>query len=196
MKLSILVVIVLRLFAITWAVRGGIGLLTALGTAQTFHSSPLGRVLETSMMFAVPAAYVFLAFVAWVFAEAISRRVVGAVDVDLGLSLITAENLYALGFLGIGLHYSLANLATSIHWLHYIVVHRAGQSVIDGRDGHALYDVTSALIPCVAGTVIAMLSPKLGRRLARSIDRLEKRHPGQSVSGETTSSEESGPDRD
>lgn len=169
MKLSILVIIILRLFAITWAVRCGTGLIGTLGLPGLMTSGVRIDLLQMALQFAVPTFYGLFAILAWIFAEAISRRVVGAVDLPLGFGEIRPENLYTLGLLGMGLYYALANLAGTINWLHYLAANRAGQTLLEGEKGLSLYEVSSVMIPFAAGTVIAVLSPKLGRKLARSM---------------------------
>jgi hypothetical protein len=169
MKLSILVIVVLRLFAITWAVRCGAGLISTLGLSRIMPVGVSAAPLQVALQFAVPVFYGLFAVLAWNFAESISRRVVGAVDSELGFSEVRPENLYTLGLLGMGLHYALANLAGTINWLHYLAANRAGQTLLEGEEGLSLYEVSSVMIPFAAGAVIAVLSPKLGRKLARSM---------------------------
>jgi hypothetical protein len=173
MKLSLLVIVVLRLFALWCGVLFVFGLLTGLGMAGVLSSGGGADLLQLVVPLVKPVVHGIFAVVAWIFSESIARRVVGGIDVEVGLAQIQPENLYALGFLGVGLYHALVNLASTVNWLHYIVVNKAGQALVNGQDGLSLYEVTSVMFPCVAGTAVAMLSAKLGRRLARSIDARE-----------------------
>lgn len=168
MKLSILIIVVLRLFAIVWVVKCGLALLAALGMTRLMPATSGIDLMQIILQFLPPIFYGIFATLAWVFAEKIARRVVGAMDSSLSFSEIKPENLYTLGFLGIGLYYALGNLAKTIHWLHYLAINRAGQAMIYGQDGLSIYEINAVIIPCVAGAALAILSPKLGAKLARS----------------------------
>ena len=168
MKLSILVVVVLRIFAIVWAVRFCVGMIGALGVSGIITSRGGLDLLQIAIQFAVPVFFGLFAILAWMFAGAISRRVVGAVDSEIRFSDVTPENLYTLGLLGLGLYYALGYLAGTINWLHYLAANRAGSALAAGTDGLSLYDVTSVMIPFAAGVAIAVLSPRLGAKLARA----------------------------
>jgi len=110
MKLSILIVVVLRLFAIMWAVRfciGVLGVLGVLGMSGLMSSEGGPELLQVAIQFAIPAFYGIFSLLAWIFAASISRRVVGAVDSELRFSDVNAGNLYTLELLGVGLYYAL-----------------------------------------------------------------------------------------
>jgi len=170
MKLSIVGIVVLRLFAIGWAVRCVVGVLGAAGVLGVMPSGDLMLdVMQVVVRFAVPTAYGIFAVVAWLFAAGISRRVVGATDPEMGFGELRAEDLYGVGILVIGLYFALGHLAESINWLHYLVANEAGQALLDGRDDLSLYELTTVVIPCAVGAALACLAPKLGRKLARSI---------------------------
>lgn len=88
---------------------------------------------------------------------------------------MTAENLYTLAILGFGLYYAIGHLADTLNWIHYLILNRAGQALVNQEGGLSLYDVTSKMIPCVAGAALAILSPKIAKRLvsaglARKVD--------------------------
>jgi hypothetical protein len=166
MKLSLLIAIVLRLFSIYWAVACIVGALTSIGMVGMMSTSGMSSVLQGAIQFAVPVVYGIMALLAWIYARSISLRVVAEHDTHLSFCEVTAENFYTLGVLGFGLYYSIGNIAATINWIHYLIVNRAGQALVNQAAGLSLYDVTSVAIPCIAGAAIAILSPKIGKRLA------------------------------
>ncbi len=167
-----------------WAVRFWIGVLGALGMSGIMSPGGGLNLLQIAIQFAAPVFYGLFALLAWIFAGTIARRVTGAVDSELRFSDVTPENLYTLGLLGMGLYYALGNLAGTINWLHYLAANGAGQAMLDGTDGLSLYEVTSVMIPFAAGAAVAVLSPKMGAKLARAgtpprINQAEDDTPGQ-----------------
>lgn len=166
MKLSLLIAVVLRLFSIFWAVFCFVGVLTNIAMVGVTSTSGASGVPDKAIPFVVPVFYGILALVAWFFARSISQRIVAEHDAHLSFSEVTAENFYTLGVLGLGLYYAIGNLAATVNWIHYLMINRAGQSLVHQTNGISLYDITSVAIPCVAGAAIAILSPKIGKRLA------------------------------
>jgi hypothetical protein len=175
MKLSILVAVVIRLFAIYWSVTCVLGFLSGIGIVSMMFPSNTPDVLQAAIPFIVPIVYGTMALLAWIFAGTISLRVVGQNDPKLQFNEVTAENLYTLGILGFGLYYAIGHLADTLNWIHYLILNRAGQALVNQEGGLSLYDVTSKMIPCMAGAALAILSPKIAKRLvsaglARKVD--------------------------
>ena len=168
MKLSLLIAIILRLFSIYWAVTFVVGVLASLGVIGLTSGNGLSGSLELVARLAVPFFYGTISLLAWIFARVISLKVLGENDTEVSFSAITAENFYTLGVLGFGLYHSIGNLAATLNWIHFLILHRAGQSMADQASGHSLYDVSSAAVPCVAGLALAILSPKIGKRIAKA----------------------------
>jgi hypothetical protein len=168
MKASIIVTIVLRLFAIQWVVTGVVGLLGVLGYSTTFPVGSEARVVYWFQMLVVPVCYIFLALAAWFFAALIAKCVVPNSDPELGMVSVSARDLYGLGILVVGITAFLSHLAPMLNWVHYLVLNRAGEALMQGRNGLSFYDVTKEAIPCIGGALLAIASPKIGARLART----------------------------
>lgn len=165
MKLSTLVAVVMRLFAIYWSVACVVGILSSIGMVSIMFQGRTPDVLQAALQFTAPVIYGTMAFLAWIFADAISARVVGENDPKLQFNQVTTENFYTLGVLGFGLYYAIGHFAATVNWIHYLILNRAGQALVNQEGGLSLYNVTSEIIPCVAGAAIAILSPKIGNRL-------------------------------
>lgn len=168
MRASIIVTIVLRLFAVQWAVTGVVSLLGILGYSTTFPSDSEAQVVYRLQILAVPVSYMVLALAAWFFAASVAKRVVPSSDPELGMIGISARDLYGLGILVVGITAFLSHLATMLNWFHYLILNRAGEALMQGRNGLSFYDVTKEVVPCVGGAILAFASPKIGARLART----------------------------
>ena len=168
MKSSTIVTIVLRLFAIQWVVTGVVGVLGILGYSTAFPSDSEARVVYWLQMLAGPVCYIFLASAAWFFALLVAKRVVPISDPELGMVSVSARDLYGLGILVVGITAFLTHLAPMLNWVHYLVINRAGDALMRGRNGLSFYDVTKEMIPCIGGAILAFSSPKIGSRLARA----------------------------
>lgn len=168
MRLSSIVVIVLRLFAVYWAAAFLINFVGVL--ALTGFSLREGETIWETLSLLSPmlpsAIYLLLAILAWVFSGKLARRVTKDVDGEIAMSEIRTENLYAFGILLVGLSSFLTHLGGSLSWLYYLAVNQAGDALLKEEEGLSLYDVASQFIPCAAGLYFAILSPKFGRRLA------------------------------
>lgn len=168
MRASTIVTIVVRLFAIQWAATGIVGLLAILGDRTSFPSDSEARVVYWLQILAVPVCYVFMASAAWLFAAQVAKRVVPNADPELGLVSVTARDLYGLGILVVGITAFLSHLAPMLNWVHYLVLNRAAEALMRGRNGLSFYDVTKEVVPCIGGALLAFASPKIGVRLART----------------------------
>jgi hypothetical protein len=168
MKLSIVVAVILRMFAIVWMVNGIFSL------ATSFHYS-WGKLGQTNswashlLPFIQPGAYLLFACVAWVFAAGVTRMVVGKNDPHISVPEIGTANLYSLGFLIVGLTYCLDHLGASINWIHYYAVSKTGDDLMGGSNDRNFYELSRQIIPCVAGAALALMSPQLGRKMARAV---------------------------
>ncbi|MEO7098195.1 MAG: hypothetical protein ABI162_02455 [Luteolibacter sp.] len=168
MRLSLATFVVLRLFAINWMLTGVIALISSAETIQRFFGA-IGNN-EYSYAFAtllLPAAYLIMAFLAWFFAACLSKKITGGMDPTIGVTEISAEDLFTLGILVLGLTTCLTHLAPTINLIHYRISHPTGNAMTRARDGITIYQVTSHIIPCLAGLALAILSPKMGQRVAR-----------------------------
>lgn len=168
MRLSLLIAIILRLFALYWAVSCVVGVMGNVSVMGMAAGNGMSGYLNLMANLAAPFFYGVIAVLAWFFARLISLKVIGEDDSHVSFSAITAENFYTLGLLGVGLYHAIGNLAASVNWIHFLIVNRAGQSLVHQATGHSLYDVTSSIVPFVAGIALAILSPKIGKRLAKA----------------------------
>jgi hypothetical protein len=148
-------------------VTGVVGLLGILGYGAASPSASQDAAVYWFQMLAVPVSYVLLALAAWFFAAIVAKRVVPDADPELGMVSVSARDLYGFGILVIGLTAFLSHLAPMLNWIHYLVLNRAGEALMQGWKGLSFYNVTKEVVPCVGGALLAFASPKIGARLVR-----------------------------
>ena len=162
LRSSTVVAILLRLFAIYWAVQGVLMIPNAVMTDTIGRG--LANWIPTLAHIMTPVLYGFLAFLAWIFAGAIATKVAGQGDPAVPFLQISRGDLFAFGLLVLGLYFFLSYLGTSITWLHYLAINGTSHDASEGRN--TMYDLAIQLIPCAAGLLMAITSAKFGRRLA------------------------------
>ena len=164
MKLSVLVAVVLRLFALWWLVLalGGTLASVAMVRSPVSHSAPLD-LLNLLMFWGAPAFHLAAAAAAWGAAHFLARRLVATPDPTVEVSALTPQSLYTLGAMTIGLYFALGHLAPMFNWLHFLALQRASPTTATHLD---FYEVTSQVIPCLAGIATFLAAPRIGRSLA------------------------------
>ncbi len=167
MKASVIVTIVLRLFAIQWAAAGVFSLLSIVGLGTSVSLDPNNPMFHWFQMLVLPVCYMLMASATWFCASLISERVVPKSDPELQLFDVGAGDFYGLGVLVMGISTFLSHLTPLLNWIHYLIMNRAGEDLMYGKNGTTMYGVSKELVPCVIGAALALASPKIGARLAR-----------------------------
>ncbi len=173
MKASVIVAILLRIFAIHWAVSGIVVFLSFLGM-NSFSYLTGANSYYWLQVFISPAFYFILAGLAWFFASLVARTVVPISDPELEINGITPKHLYSLGILVVGLIFFLKNLTPLMNWIHMMVLYRDGDQMLNGQSGGMLYKLTESLVPCVMGGIFALKAPAIADLIMRHNSR-EKR---------------------
>jgi hypothetical protein len=167
MKASTIVTIVLRIFAIYWFVTGLVGFVGVVFFRSAIRMLSDHGFAHLSQLLVMPLSYMILAAVFWMFADGVAKYVVPDEDPEVGVLNVLPQDLYGLGILVVGLLSCLSHLGPLLGWVHYLVVNQAGEALMQGKTGVSMYDMTNELIPCVAGGVLALASPRLAARLVR-----------------------------
>lgn len=166
MRLSTLVIVLFRVFAIYWMISAILGLLLRIDHIASYGDSVGHNILLLLSMVSVPGFYLVLSILGWVFAAGLSRKIVGQTDPNLELSGVTIEHLYALVILGFGLYFFLDHLTSAIFQISEAMVNsRIGITQL-GHPEPVQSQLLSHLAPCGIGIVLALFSSKLGKKLA------------------------------
>ncbi|MEO5712499.1 MAG: hypothetical protein ABIT37_03345 [Luteolibacter sp.] len=167
MKLSNITIVALRLFAIYRAGNAVIGILALLGNLHYIGES-FGTLGFLGYLILAPVMDGLFAWLAWRFAEPISRRVVGSTDPNVEFQHITAENLYTAAALCMGLYFSLSRFPDLLLWIYYIVADKTGHPIIPQQGGVKLYQISFNALLVVAGVALVFMASTIGKRLAET----------------------------
>ena len=165
MRLSLLVTVMLRMFAFSWLVDALFSFSRTFAFPVPLYGTS-SEFMANLARFVAPGAYLLMATVAWIYAAGIARKIVAEPDPEIRVAGFGVENAYALGFLAVGLWLCLSHLGSLVNWLHYLVVEKAGDDLLTGQHGVSIYDFSLSAVPCVAGGAIALMAPHLGRKMA------------------------------
>jgi len=167
MRLSTLVIVLVRVFAIYWMISAILGFLSRIHLLVDYGGFGGRNLLHFFSMVSIPGFYLVLAILGWVFAANLTRKVVGQIDPEIELGGAAVEHLYALVILGFGLYFFLDHLGSALFQVNEVVMkNRTGPTLIEHREQVSTSELLTHLVPCGAGVVLALFSSKLGKKLA------------------------------
>ncbi len=166
MRLSTLVIVLFRVFAVYWMISAVLGLLASIHPIAVYSGIGGRDILYLLSMLTFPGFYLCLGILGWVFAASLSRKAVGQIDPTIELSGVNIEHLYALVILGFGLYFFLDHLSLAIFQISEATMKsRIGITQL-GHPEPVQSQLLSHLAPCGIGIVLALFSSKLGKKLA------------------------------
>ncbi|MGD7652304.1 MAG: hypothetical protein ACQCXQ_03745 [Verrucomicrobiales bacterium] len=166
MSAATIVFIVIRLFAVYWAMAGLLGVAGAISmNAGIGYAADAGFAFWFSAL-APSIVYAIIAGAVWFLAGVVSRHVVPRQGGTIESTDLCRGDLFGFGLLLIGASSFLSHLAPMLNWIHFLVMNRAGEELIHGQNGLSMYDVSREVIPCIGGAVLVVASRRIGVRLA------------------------------
>jgi hypothetical protein len=162
MRISSIVTVVVRLFAIQTFVHGLSFGLSITGSLVAVGDSPRGY-----FNYIVPIVLWGFAAFEWFLAPAISRLVTRGFDSVVTVTAFTREDLYSFAFVFLGLYFILSSIAPALDWLHYFLT-ISGRGA--GQEPHvrkSFYDLASPLITLIAGFTTLLPANRWARRLLK-----------------------------
>lgn len=153
MLLKSVVIIVIRLFAIQWLVYAIAPALAMLG----FGSGGL-FVLAPMLL------YLFFSAIAWIAAPIISDLVTKNCESTVNLNGLSREDLYAFGFVVLGLYFVLSSIGPTINLLYAQFI--MGATIYNESARIAMHSLAPHLITFVAGLVTLFTGHLWARKLA------------------------------
>ncbi len=160
MPISTITLVLLRLFALGWALR-------SIGQAASLLFLP-GSQGAPSLFFYnfVPLAlYLAFAIVTWILGPAISKFILRNHDTELSLSGVTREDLYATGFISVGTWFVLSSIGDAINWIRYTILHGADTAARYAGEQGTLYDLMNHVITLLAGITLIATAHIWARKL-------------------------------
>jgi len=114
-------------------------------------------------------ALVFVVFGAgcWLVAPWVSRIAAKGNDGEFQLKGVNQEQLFATGFLVIGLYFALGSFATLFNWIHFFIVNQSPDYGFHKTEEPSYYSLTEAGLNLVMGIAIVLTSRTWAARLCR-----------------------------
>lgn len=162
MPISRIAQVLLRLFALNWALTGLVQLAQA---AMQFYNSQFN-----SPMLAVPLILLLLSFLAWQFAPSISRALARGNDDAVSLQGITLSQLYATVFVGLGMYFALGSFADVFNWVHFFAINSSPDYGFHRENSPSYYDLTENLLTLVAGIALIFTARIWAEKLTRQTE--------------------------
>ncbi|MDB6079673.1 MAG: hypothetical protein JWO82_3420, partial [Akkermansiaceae bacterium] len=166
-KFSVAVAVLLRLFAISWAVTGIVAILSSLSRDAAFTGTPAVTYL---LHLIVPIFYLLFALLAWIFATPVARVVMAAPEMDVDAPHLRPAQLYTFGFLILGLYFFLGYAGGMLNWFYFFATSRSMEAAIKSPEHSTLYKAGEQVVPCLFGILCFAFAPKWGLRMARAFD--------------------------
>jgi hypothetical protein len=170
MHLSSIVIVVVRLFAIYWAVTALISFAALAGTWSFVDANGWHLVVQLVM----PVVYLLLAIIAWFFSSVVTRKVIHNHDPMLALMDIRLPHFYSMGFLIVGLTLFLNHVGSMFQWVHWLAVKKSGDMLMYGAADYQISELSSHFVPGLLGLLITFQSPRFGRLMAEKSKREEE----------------------
>jgi hypothetical protein len=162
MQLTNIVVIVLRITALSWLVHG----LTGLAAVAIAHPDLWN--------YAVPAIFFVFAAIVWFLAAPIARLVTPRSESVVSIGTLSRYDLYCFAFVWLGLNFVLSSLADAVNWLHYYFTIARLTYENDPQRQQGFYQLSKPLITVIAGG----LSLLFAARCAKKLTDVERKHEG------------------
>lgn len=159
MPLSGITQVLLRLFALSWALTGLVQLAQAFVQARNHFGGPL---------LAAPLIMLMMSSLAWRFSPRISRALARGNDNGLNLQGITLRQLYATTFVGLGMYFALGSFADVFNWLHFFAINRSPDYGFHHENSPSYYDLTESVITFAAGLGLIFTARIWAEKLTRA----------------------------
>jgi len=155
MRLSTVVLIVIRLFSVQWFVAVLANFVSVL---------PWGTHIPL-LTYAQALVLPVFAVIAWLIAPRLSLFIVGKEESTIPTTGLTLVDLYAFAFVFLGLYFALGSLGNVANWLWYSFVIAAHYDFIPERS-HSLYELFKPLVTFVAGLICLFSGNRWAHKLA------------------------------
>ncbi len=164
MPISSIAQVLLRLFALSWALTGLVHL--AQAAMQTYIHQFSGPML------AAPLVLLLLSYLAWHFAPSISRALARGNDDAVSLQGVTLSQLYATVFVGLGMYFALDSFANVFNWVHFFTINSSPDYGFHRENSPSYYDLTENLLTLVAGIALIFTARIWAEKLTRQVEKV------------------------
>jgi hypothetical protein len=162
MLLSAIVLIVIRLFCLSWLVQG-IVMFASNRFVSDLGSSDLAR-----WELLPPLLLLVMAVVAWFAAPRLARLISGRHDAVIPIPGLSLEQLYSASFVFLGLDFALGSLGELLNWFYFFLLTHADNPPLGGVQQPPPYEFSRVLITFIAGIVCIIYNQRWARKLNKS----------------------------
>ncbi len=162
MPVSSVTQVLLRLFALSWALTGLVQLGQAVVQARHHFGGP---------MLAAPLIMLLMSHLAWRFSPRISKALARGCDSEIHLQGVTQSQLYATVFVGLGMYFALESFANVFNWLHFFAINSSPDYGFHKENSPSYYDLTENLMTLVAGIALIFTARIWAEKLTRRTEK-------------------------
>jgi hypothetical protein len=152
MLISTIVLIIVRLFSVSWFVQSlGMfaGAIATFGDPQMNDNSSSWLV---AFKFIPPFVMFLFAVIAWIIAPFLSRFIAGKYDAPIAISGLSLQDLYSFGFVFLGLYFILSSMGGFLYSFFYSLTIAASHD-FDPERKKSLYENLRPSVTMVAGFI-------------------------------------------
>ena len=153
--------LVIRIFALCWLVKG-VAELAALALTVL-------RYAEPSALWNAGIALTYLVFgiVLWLLAGLISRLLLKGHQGEVSVEGLSREDVYAGGFVIVGVYFFLSEIGFVLNWLHYFATQGAEAGFREAVKSGEVYDLYYPVLTMIIALILIFTGPTWARKLER-----------------------------
>ncbi|HEY3761610.1 MAG TPA: hypothetical protein VGN23_07675 [Verrucomicrobiae bacterium] len=160
MLISTLVLIIVRLFSLSWLMEG----LVMMASVPMLHQMDNSRDgFFMFLRFLPSVATLLAAFIGWMIAPKLSRLITGKYDTTVAISGLTLSDLYSFAFVFVGLYFILSSLGNVLYFFYSAFARAAFNNDFLSRQIDNPYQIIRALITAVGGLLCVSYGKKMGK---------------------------------
>ena len=173
MKTKNIVIVILRLFTLSFLLQAIMKAIPFLIQITVALKRP--TLIEIVSPWSMILIYIVLALIFWFLASPIATLVTRKLPDDkLDIGSFSMVDCYNLIFIGIGLFFTLGNMAQSLNWIHYIFKVSVSTSSTYWRTEIDWYSVSESIIPFIIGIVLIIKAKYWSQKLFNLHNKCEK----------------------
>jgi hypothetical protein len=161
MRLTSIVTIVLRIYALLWLTEAVVHCVAQI--AESHQTSSITRTPFT--FYGIWFVWILVAIIVFVLSQPIARIAVPPPNERVNVGTLSRDDLYCFAFTFLGLYFFLSSIGSAINAIHYNVIISQAKHQDAVQQSEALYRLTRPLLTLLAGLASLLLAPKLAHKL-------------------------------
>jgi hypothetical protein len=163
MLISTIVLIVVRLFSVSWLVQGLSMLAVAFGDFSKMDSANNGAFVTATFLPSV--GLITFCVVTWIISPFLARLIAGKHDASVTVPSLSLLDLYSFAFVFLGLYFILNSLGNVFNWAFYWFVVNASHGDFDPEQKKSFYGLSRYVVTLLAGFACLLSGRKWARKL-------------------------------